>query len=73
MGRQITTSKFSFEQLIMNDWLYVDKTEYVWKLVNNHASTFFFVHVPAGSVNLFSFQLWNLYSKEERNCSVIFT
>ena len=46
MGRQITTSKFSFEQLIMNDWLYVDKTEYVWKLVNNHASTFFFCSRP---------------------------
>ena len=30
----------------MNDWLYVDKTEYVWKLVNNHASTFFFCSRP---------------------------
>lgn len=46
MGKLITTTKYDFAQLIENNWLYVDKTEYVWRLISNPARTFFFCSRP---------------------------
>lgn len=39
--KQITTSNFSFESLRKGDALYVDKTQYLWNLVNNQESIYF--------------------------------
>ena len=46
MPRLITTTKYDFAQLIENNWLYVDKTEYAWRLISNPARTFFFCSRP---------------------------
>lgn len=43
---RITTNKFDFAELIMNNWLYVDKTEYAYRLLSNPASTFYFCSRP---------------------------
>lgn len=40
--KEITTSNFSFEGLRKGDALYVDKTQYVWKLVNGKENVYFF-------------------------------
>ena len=37
----IDTSTFSFPKVIENDFLYVDKTEYVWKLVRRRGGAYF--------------------------------
>ena len=39
--KKITSSIYSFEQLIGNDFLYVDKTEYIWKLIEAAPAMYF--------------------------------
>ncbi len=40
--KNITPSVFTFENLIKNNYLYVDKTEYIWNLVKIPSSMYFF-------------------------------
>ena len=44
MGKEqyITSSLYTFENMREGNYLYVDKTEYLWKLVNSPQSMFFF-------------------------------
>ena len=39
--KKITNSIYSFEQLSGNDFLYVDKTEYIWKLIEAAPAMYF--------------------------------
>ena len=39
--KKLTSSVYSFEKLIDNDFLYVDKTEYIWKLVESAPASYF--------------------------------
>ena len=39
--KKLTSSVYSFEKLIDNDFLYVDKTEYIWKLVDSAPASYF--------------------------------
>ncbi len=39
--RKITSSIYEFETLIERGYLYVDKTEYLWKLVQNYGESYF--------------------------------
>ena len=41
-AQYITSSLYTFENMREGNYLYVDKTEYLWKLVNNPQSMFFF-------------------------------
>ena len=36
-----TSSIYTFEKLIKSGFLYVDKTEYIWKLVSEAPASFF--------------------------------
>ena len=38
----ITSSLYTFENMREGNYLYVDKTEYLWKLINKPQSMFFF-------------------------------
>ena len=38
----ITSSLYTFENMREGNYLYVDKTEYLWKLINRPQSMFFF-------------------------------
>ena len=40
--KELTTSIFSFEDLIQGNFLYVDKTEYIWQLVKPAKEMYFF-------------------------------
>ena len=39
--KNITSSIYSFENLIKENYLYVDKTEYIWQLVNHVGESYF--------------------------------
>jgi hypothetical protein len=39
--QKLTSSVYTFEKLIDNDFLYVDKTEYIWKLISEGPASFF--------------------------------
>ncbi|NMA43116.1 MAG: ATP-binding protein [Oligosphaeraceae bacterium] len=39
--QKLTSSVYTFEKLIRNDFLYVDKTEYIWKLISEGPASFF--------------------------------
>ena len=39
--QKLTSSVYTFEKLIDNGFLYVDKTEYIWKLVSAAPASFF--------------------------------
>ena len=39
--KRLTTSIPDFEKLIKEGYLYVDKTEYIWKLINPSGESFF--------------------------------
>ena len=39
--KELTTSIFSFENLIRGKYLYVDKTEYIWQLIENEGESYF--------------------------------
>jgi len=39
--KKLTTSVYSFEQMRENDIFYVDKTEYLWKLVQSAPAMYF--------------------------------
>lgn len=39
--KELTSCVFSFENLIQDNFLYVDKTEYIWKLFQQKRSGFF--------------------------------
>jgi len=39
--KKLTSSIYTFEKLIRNGFLYVDKTEYIWKLVSEAPASFF--------------------------------
>ena len=39
--QKLTSSVYTFEKLINNDFLYVDKTEYIWKLISEGPASFF--------------------------------
>ena len=39
--QKLTSSVYTFEKLIRNDFLYVDKTEYIWKLISEAPASFF--------------------------------
>ena len=39
--KELTTSIFSFEKLIRGKYLYVDKTEYIWQLIENEGESYF--------------------------------
>ncbi len=39
--KEIATSVFDFESLILKEQLYVDKTRYVWKIVSGGEKSFF--------------------------------
>ena len=49
--KDITSSVYSFENLIQGNFLYVDKTEYIWQLIRP-ARGMFFSHARAALVNL---------------------
>ena len=40
--KKLTSSVYTFEKLISSECLYVDKTEYIWKLLEQPYGTFFF-------------------------------
>ena len=39
--KRLTSSAFSFEEIITNGYLYVDKTEFIWNLVEQPFGTYF--------------------------------
>ena len=39
--KNITSSVYSFEKLIKEGYLYIDKTEYIWNLINPGGGSFF--------------------------------
>ena len=39
--KELTTSVYSFEALIKGDFLYVDKTEYIWQLIKPAKEMYF--------------------------------
>ncbi|MDD3953708.1 MAG: AAA family ATPase [Lentisphaeria bacterium] len=39
--QKLTSSIYTFEKLIRNDFLYVDKTEYIWRLISEAPASFF--------------------------------
>lgn len=39
--KKLTSSVYSFEKFITNEFLYVDKTEYIWKLISDAPASFF--------------------------------
>ena len=39
--KDLTTSIYSFENLIRGKYLYVDKTEYIWQLIENEGESYF--------------------------------
>lgn len=39
--KKLTSSIYSFEQLIENGFLYVDKTEFIWRLVESAPAMYF--------------------------------
>ncbi|NLF61760.1 MAG: AAA family ATPase, partial [Lentisphaerae bacterium] len=39
--QKLTSSVYTFEKLIRNNFLYVDKTEYIWKLISEAPASFF--------------------------------
>ena len=41
MEKDLTTSVFTFEDLIQGNFLYVDKTEYVWRLIRPAKGMYF--------------------------------
>ena len=43
--KHLTNSLFDFEKLIQGDFLYIDKTEYIWKMVQT-SSEYFFLSRP---------------------------
>ncbi|MBE6378832.1 MAG: hypothetical protein E7051_08475, partial [Lentisphaerae bacterium] len=43
--KNITASVYSFENLIQGNFLYVDKTEYIWQLIEP-ASAMYFLSRP---------------------------
>ena len=48
--KDITSSIYSFENLRQGNFLYVDKTEYIWELIKP-AREMYFLSRPAASVN----------------------
>ena len=44
MGKEqyLTSSLYTFENMREGNYLYVDKTQYLWKLINQPQSMFFF-------------------------------
>ena len=40
--KELTSSVYSFEKLRTEDYLYVDKTEFIWKLINPAGESYFF-------------------------------
>ena len=44
--KKISVDRSSFEDLRKMDCIYVDKTEYVYKLVNNQSSSYYFISRP---------------------------
>ena len=51
--KDLTTFVYNFEDLIKGNYLYVDKTEYVWKLIRL-SNDGFFCRARAASGSLFS-------------------
>ena len=41
MEKDLTTSVFTFEDLIQGNFLYVDKTEYIWQLIRPARGMYF--------------------------------
>ena len=41
MEKDLTTSVFTFEDLIQGNFLYVDKTEYIWRLIRPAKGEYF--------------------------------
>ena len=39
--KNLTTSIYTFENLIEGDWFYVDKTEYIWDLIRKPQGIYF--------------------------------
>ena len=39
--RKLTSSIYTFEKLIENNFLYVDKTEYIWRLIDSAPAMYF--------------------------------
>lgn len=39
--KDLTTSIYTFEDLIQGNFLYVDKTEYIWQLVKHVGESYF--------------------------------
>ena len=39
--KNLTTSIYTFENLIKGDWFYVDKTEYIWDLIRKPQGIYF--------------------------------
>ena len=39
--KQIDTSTYNFPEIIANDFLYIDKTEFIWKLVSKKKGEYF--------------------------------
>ena len=40
--KNITSSVYTFEDLITGDFLYIDKTEYIWRLLQPSKGIYFF-------------------------------
>ena len=39
--KKLTSSVYTFEKIINDRFLYVDKTEYIWKLIDAAPASFF--------------------------------
>ena len=39
--QKLTSSIYTFEKLIENNFLYVDKTEYIWRLIDSAPAMYF--------------------------------
>ena len=46
MKKKITTVNSTFEEIIKNDYMYIDKTEYVYRLVRDELKNFYFISRP---------------------------
>ena len=39
--KSLTSSVYTFQELILGNYLYVDKTDYLWKLVSEYKGIYF--------------------------------
>ena len=52
--KDLTTSIYTFEDLIQGNFLYVDKTEYVWQLIRPAKEMYFRIQVSILAISSFA-------------------